>query len=203
VKERGEFEEKLPSSGEKQNGGEEVKRTSDDGLNGGSENKRIPGVDGASKGVEDGKRSREEKKRSNKQRNKQQLTSPTNKREKGGEGDENGEKRSREHRLLGSNSVSERTKDGSNAAKERTAKSEKSPQFLGGHSVASMRRRRERGGCPATGEGLFPDVSTGCQEFYMCHHGHRMGQFSCPGGTLFSSQHETCDWKGKVACNQP
>ena len=32
----------------------------------------------------------------------------------------------------------------------------------------------------------------------MCHHGHRMGQFSCPGGTLFSSQHETCDWKGKV-----
>ena len=25
-----------------------------------------------------------------------------------------------------------------------------------------------------------------------------MGQFSCPGGTLFSSQHETCDWKGKV-----
>ena len=36
------------------------------------------------------------------------------------------------------------------------------------------------------------------QEFYMCHHGHRMGQFSCPGGTLFSSQHETCDWKGKV-----
>ena len=39
----------------------------------------------------------------------------------------------------------------------------------------------------------YPD-----QEFYMCHHGHRMGQFSCPGGTLFSSQHETCDWKGKV-----
>ena len=32
----------------------------------------------------------------------------------------------------------------------------------------------------------------------MCHHGHRMGQFTCPGGTLFSSQHETCDWKGKV-----
>ena len=165
--------------------------------------------------MEDRRRSREEKKKSNKQRNKQQLTSPTNKREKGGEGDDNGEKRSREQRLLESNSVSERTKDGSNAAKERTAKSEqnkKSPQSLGGHSVASMRRRRERGGCPATGEGLFPDVSTGCQvdylpnfpnhlnrqEFYMCHHGHRMGQFSCPGGTLFSSQHETCDWKGKV-----
>ena len=43
VKEGGEFEEKLPSSGEKQNGGEEVKRTSDDGQNGGSENKSIPG----------------------------------------------------------------------------------------------------------------------------------------------------------------
>ena len=42
-KEGGEFEEKLPSSGEKQKGGEEVKRTSDDGQNGGSENKRIPG----------------------------------------------------------------------------------------------------------------------------------------------------------------
>lgn len=42
-KERGEFEEKLPSSEEKQKGGEEVKRTSDDGQNGGSDNKRIPG----------------------------------------------------------------------------------------------------------------------------------------------------------------
>merc|ERR1719264_2526651 len=52
-KEGGEFEEKLPSSGEKQNGGEEVKRTSDDGQNGGSEKKRIPGV-------ENGRRSREQ-----------------------------------------------------------------------------------------------------------------------------------------------
>ena len=106
---------------------------------------------------------------------------------------------------LGGHSVNERRKSEQN---------KKSSQSLGGHSVASMRRRRERGGCPARGEGLFPDITTGCQvnlilhrnlflnnpdqEFYMCHHGHRMGQFSCPGGTLFSSQHETCDWKGKV-----
>jgi len=95
---------------------------------------------------------------------------------------------------LGGHSVNERRKSEQN---------KKSSQSLGGHSVASMRRRRERGGCPARGEGLFPDITTGCQEFYMCHHGHRMGQFSCPGGTLFSSQHETCDWKGKVSCNKP
>ena len=112
------------------------------------------GVDGGNEGVENGRRSREEKKK----RKKQQATSPKNKREKGGEGAD-GEKRSREQRFLGSNSVSERTK-------ERAGKSEqnkKSPQSLGGHSVASMRRRRERGGCPATGEGLFPDITTGCQ----------------------------------------
>ena len=139
------------------------------------------GVDGGAAGrVENGRRSREQKKK-NKRNKQQQLTSPKNKRERGGEGDtspknkrekggeggDDGEKRSREQRLLGSNSVSERTKDGSNTAKERAGKSEqknrKSPQFLGGHSVASMMRRRERGGCPATGEGLFPDITTGCQ----------------------------------------
>ena len=180
--------------------------------------------------METGRRSREQKKK------KQLTTSPESRRKKnlGGEADE--EKKSREQRFLGSNSVNDRTKSGSNAVKEsrksehkkspqslggnsvkEKIKSEKkkSPQSLGGHSVASMRRRRERGGCPARGEGLFPDITTGCQvnflhlrdnfpnypdhqEFYMCHHGHRMGQFSCPGGTLFSSQHETCDWKGKV-----
>ena len=133
------------------------------------------GVDEGNAGVENGRRSREQKKKKKRNReqltspkNNKQLTSPKNKREKGGEGGgDDGEKRSREQRLLGSNSVSERTKDGSSAAKERTGKSEqknrKSPQFLGGHSVASMMRRRERGGCPATGEGLFPDITTGCQ----------------------------------------
>ena len=146
------------------------------------------GVDEGNAGVENGRRSREQKKKKKRNReqltspkNNKQLTSPKNKRERGGEGDTSpknkrekggegggdGEKRSREQRLLGSNSVSERTKDGSSAAKERTGKSEqknrKSPQFLGGHSVASMMRRRERGGCPATGEGLFPDITTGCQ----------------------------------------
>ena len=67
-----------------------------------------------------------------------------------------------------------------------------------GRSVSSMMRRKERGGCPALGEGLFPDVTTGCQvefhgsdlrhnhsfhhihvqEFYMCHNGHCMGQLT-------------------------
>ena len=117
---------------------------------------------------------------------------------------------------MASDSVNNKTKSEKRKNSVDGRKGKKSS--VDGRSVSSMMRRKERGGCPALGEGLFPDVTTGCQvefhgsdlrhnhsfhhihvqEFYMCHNGHRMGQFTCPGGTLFSSQHETCDWKGKV-----
>merc|ERR1712083_258038 len=158
------------------------------------------------------RRSREQKRKKKARRNKK-LKAPENKvsttvvkKRKNGERleDEDGgeeERPSREQLSLASDSVNERTK--SLGSERKKIEKKKSSDTHGTHSVASMRRRRERGGCPDRGEGLFPDLTTGCQEFYMCHHGHRMGQFTCPGGTLFSSQHETCDWKGKVLCNKP
>jgi len=54
--------------------------------------------------------------------------------------------------------------------------------------------------CQHKAEGLHPDVSSGCQVFYMCHENGRSGRFTCPVGTLFSQQLGVCDWAKKVNC---
>jgi len=77
------------------------------------------------------------------------------------------------------------------------------PRGLGAHSLHSMMRNKVRTGCEGRGDGLHPDLHSGCQEFFMCHAGRRSGQFSCPGGTLFSDAHRVCDWRGKVSCTTP
>ena len=98
--------------------------------------------------------------------------------------------------FLASDSVNNKTKSEKRKNSVDGRKGKKSS--VDGRSVSSMMRRKERGGCPALGEGLFPDVTTGCQvefhgsdlrhnhsfhhihvqEFYMCHNRHCMGQFT-------------------------
>lgn len=57
--------------------------------------------------------------------------------------------------------------------------------------------------CPADliGLVLFADISTECQRFFMCQPNGRMGTFTCPIGTLFSQEHQVCDWAKKVDCS--
>jgi len=57
--------------------------------------------------------------------------------------------------------------------------------------------------CQDRSEGLHPDLSSGCQVFYMCHENGRSGRFTCPEGTLFSRHLGVCDWAKNVQCNPP
>ena len=103
------------------------------------------------------RRSREQKRKKKARRNKK-LKAPENKvstavgkKRKNGERveDEDGgeeERPSREQLSLASDSVNERAK--SLGSERKKIEKKKSSDTHGTHSVASMRRRRERGGCP-------------------------------------------------------
>ena len=100
------------------------------------------------------RRSREQKRKKKARRNKK-LKAPENKvstavvkKRKNGEDEDGGEEErpSREQLSLASDSVNERTM--SLGSERKKIEKKKSSDTHGTHSVASMRRRRERGGCP-------------------------------------------------------
>ena len=111
----------------------------------------------AGAGAENARSSREQKRKKKARRNKK-LKAPENKvstavvkKRKNGERleDEDGgeeERPSREQLSLASDSVNERAK--SLGSERKKIEKKKSSDTHGTHSVASMRRRRERGGCP-------------------------------------------------------
>jgi len=72
--------------------------------------------------------------------------------------------------------------------------------LTGLHHKMRSSMTRSRFDCQHKSEGLHPDISSGCQIFYMCHESGRSGRFTCPVGTLFSQQLGVCDWAKKVDC---
>jgi len=56
--------------------------------------------------------------------------------------------------------------------------------------------------CPQ-GDGIFGDPEK-CNEFYMCHHGHRFENQECPEPLLFSEETKQCEHPAEVECaNKP
>jgi len=50
--------------------------------------------------------------------------------------------------------------------------------------------------------GIFTDVASDCQAFYMCQPNGESTAFLCPNGTMFNQQYFVCDWWYNLDCAQ-
>ena len=50
--------------------------------------------------------------------------------------------------------------------------------------------------------GIYTDLQTQCQVFYMCEPNGRSTGFLCPNGTIFNQQYFVCDWWYNLDCAQ-
>jgi len=48
--------------------------------------------------------------------------------------------------------------------------------------------------------GIYADMDTDCQVFYMCQPNGNFNSFLCPNGTMFNQQYFICDWWYNVDC---
>ena len=52
------------------------------------------------------------------------------------------------------------------------------------------------------GDGYYPDLSSGCQKFYICFLGATRIEYQyCPSGTLFDKITGACNWEYLVKCS--
>jgi hypothetical protein len=56
--------------------------------------------------------------------------------------------------------------------------------------------------CEKGMKGVYADLKTSCQRFFMCQPNGREEVFTCPLGTLFNQEHGVCDWAKKVNCSK-
>ncbi|ESO95368.1 hypothetical protein LOTGIDRAFT_232054 [Lottia gigantea] len=52
--------------------------------------------------------------------------------------------------------------------------------------------------CSNLKDGSYPDLQQHCASYFTCHAGYYLGHNFCPGGTVYSSELNNCDWKSDV-----
>ena len=65
-------------------------------------------------------------------------------------------------------------------------------------STTKVTQAPSSGSC-YNGDGLYPDLQTGCKRFYQCVSGI-IYYFNCPAGTLFDSKISACNYDYLVNC---